>query len=170
MAGVIQSYALNLGLNEVPDDSIDPEVWRELQNIFQALKNLADSMDSGSHPGIAGTPGSQVKLQNYSIMYRTPSSFIPAGSVVMFNQGVPVLAGSANPYPDAYTETDAPAGVPSPFILTGVVYYPNGGLIPGARYYVNNGAPGTIVASPGAGRFVGQAFSSHTLFFDPQRF
>lgn len=165
----VQNYALNLGLNEVPDDSLEPEVWAELNKLFLAQKALADSMDSGVHPGLAGTPGSQIKVQNYSVMWRQPAVAIPAGSVVMFDQGVPVLSYSSKPYADAYTENYVPAGTPAPFIMFGLVYYPPGGLSTGARYYVNNGSPGNITTSPG-GVFVGQALSTHSLFFDPRRY
>lgn len=167
---VIQNYALNLGLNEVPDDSLDPEVWAEFQKVFQAMKNLADSMDSGANPAVAASPGSQIRTQNYSIMWRTSSTFLPAGSVVMFDQGLAVLAGTSKPYPDAITESDVPAGTPMPFILFGAVWYPPGGLTPGTRYYVNNASPGTLSSSSGAGKFVGQALAADVLFFDPQRF
>ena len=167
MAGVIQSYALNLGLNEVPDDSIDPEVWRELQNIFQALKNLADSMDSGSHPGIAGTPGSQVKIQNYAVMYRLAGEYIPAGSTVMFDQGVARLTNSTYPFADGFAEDAIAAGATGKFIMFGMVYYPPGGLSIGAGYYLTSSSG--VISTSGI-RFIGQAFSANTLFFDPQRF
>jgi hypothetical protein len=166
----VQNYALNLGLNDVPDDSIDPEVWAEFQKVFQAIKNLADSMDSGANPAVAGSPGSQIRTQNYAVMWRVSSAFIPAGSVVQFAAGTAVAAGTADPYPDGFTESDVTAGVPAPFILFGAVWYPPGGLSIGSRYYVNNASPGNITTSSGAGRFIGQAIASNVIFFDPQRF
>jgi len=165
----VQSYALNLGLNEVPDDSLDPAVWAELNKVFLAAKALADSMDSGVHPGLAGTPGSQIKLQNYAVMWRQPSVAIPAGSTVMFDQGIPVLTSSAKPFADGFTENAVAAGTPAPFIMAGLVYYPAGGLVTGSRYYVDNAVAGAITTATG-GKFVGQAFSPFSLFFDPQRF
>lgn len=165
----IISYALNIGLNDVPDDSLDPEVWAEMNKIFLAIKAISDSMDSGVNPGLLGTPGSQIKMQNYSVMWRQPTVFIPAGSTVMFDQGVPVLTSSTKPYADGFTENDIAAGTPAPFIMCGLVYYPPGGLTIGARYYVNNSVPGAITTATG-GKFVGQAFSAYSLFFDPQRY
>lgn len=165
----VQSYALNLGLNDVPDDSLDPEVWAELQKVFQAMKALADSMDSGAHPGIAGTPGSQIKAQIYSVMYRQPQVAIPAGTVCMFDQGVPRPCSATYPLADGISEVDIAANTPGPFIMFGLVYYAPGGLTVGSRYYINTAVAGAITTSTG-GRFVGQAFSDHTLFFDPQRY
>lgn len=165
----VQSYALNLGLNEVPDDSLDPEVWAELQKVFQAMKALADSMDSATHPGLAGTPGSQIKAQIYSVMYRQPEVPIPAGTVCMFDKGVPRPCSATYPFADGITEADIAANTPGPFIMFGLVYYIPGGLVAGSRYYINTAGSGAITTAPG-GRFVGQAFSASTLFFDPQRY
>lgn len=164
----IRSYALNIGLNDIPDDSIEPAVWAEMQKVFLALKAISDSMDSGVHPGLAGTPGSQIKLQNFAVMWRTPNVAIPAGSVVMFDLGTPVLSSGAKPFADGFTENAVAAGTFAPFIMLGLVYYPDGGLATGSRYYINTAVPGTITTA-GGGRLVGQAFSAHSLFFDPQR-
>jgi len=165
----VQSYALNLGLNAVPDDSLDPEVWAELNKVFAALKALADSMDSGVHPGLIGTPGSQIKAQIYSVMYRQPQVAIPAGTVCMFDKGVPRPCSATYPFADGIAEVDIAANTPGPFIMFGLVYYVPGGLVSGSRYYINTGGSGAITTDAG-GRFVGQAFSAHSLFFDPQRF
>ena len=165
----VQSYALNLGLNAVPDDSLDPEVWMELQKVFQALKALADSMDSGVHPGLIGTPGSQIKAQMYSVMYRQPQVAIPAGTVCMFDQGVPRPCNATYPFADGISEVDIAANTPGPFIMFGLVYYVPGGLTAGSRYYIATAGSGSLTTATG-GRFVGQAFSASTLFFDPQRF
>lgn len=164
----VQNYALNLGLNDVPDDSLDPEVWAELNKVFLAAKALASALDSGTNPGIANTPGSTVTIQNYSKVYRSAPFFIPAGSVVEFFAATTQLTSGSYPYPSGFAEADIPANTIGEIIILGMVYYAPGGLIPGTRYYVNNSAPGAITSAAG-GRFVGQAFAPNVLYFEPVR-
>jgi len=165
----VQSYSLNLGLNDVPDDSIEPEVWRELNKVFLAVKAIADSMDSGVHPGLLGTPGEAVTIQNYSKVYRTPTVEIPAGRIVMFIADAVHLTSSTYNAPRGYAEKLIPANTIGEFTTLGMVYYPAGGLTPGARYWVDTTTGGgTITSTYAAGRqFVGQAFGTHALYFEP---
>lgn len=160
------SYALNLGLNDVPDDKIDPVVWEEMNKLFLACKLLADAFDSGVNPGLENTPGATVTLQNYSKIRRIASENMEAGSVVQLGQNSVYRTSSTYPIPGAFTENVQTAGVVGEFILCGMVYYAPGGLTNGVRYYVDTANPGRVTSATG-GKFVGQAFGTHVLFFDP---
>lgn len=156
-------------LNDVPDASLEPEVWSEMNKVFQAIKTATEAMDSGVHPGLVGTPGSAVKAQVYSVMYRTPQIAITAGTVCMFDNGVPRPCSATYPFADGISEVNILANTAGPFIMFGMVYYVPGGLVIGSRYYINTAVAGAITTATG-GRYVGQAFSASSLFFDPQSF
>ena len=166
----VQNYALNLGLNEVPDDSLDPEVWEELQKVFQALKNLADSMDSGVNPGLIGTPGATVTIQNYSKVWKTPTVNITAGQVLQMIADQIHLVGTTYQYPILYAEKDVAAGTPGEFILQGAVYYPPGGLTIGSSYYVNTAVNTGSITTVATGRYVGIALGPSALYFNPKAY
>lgn len=166
------SYSLNLGLGDAPDSNLPPDVWEELNKLSLACKHIANALGLGStgssNPHLAGTPGVDVTIQNYAKVRRTVSIDIPAGSVVEFGDTATYLTSGSYPYPIAFSESHISAGGTGEFIMLGMVYYAPGGLVPGAKYYVNYSVAGGI-SSSGTGRYVGQAFAADILYFDPVR-
>lgn len=167
------SYPLNLGLGESPDPELEPAVWQELHKLQLAAKyiaaNLGVSTSAGSNADlIAGSPGEGVTVQDYARIQITPAFNVPAGSVLELNGTGFTLTSAANPYPVGYAETAISAGSTGYITLLGMVHYAPGGLVPGIKYYVDNAVAGGITSAIG-GRFVGQAFDTDVLFFDPQR-
>ena len=166
------SYPLNLGLGDSPDASLTPEVWQELNKLSLACKyiasSLSDGSSSGSNPAIVGIPGVNITLQNYSKIKRVASQLLPAGSVVEFYADSTVLTTPSYPYATGYTEDEVAAGAVGTFIMLGLVYYPADTLVPGSRYYTDLTIPGGITTA-GGGRYVGQAFATNALYFDPYR-
>jgi hypothetical protein len=168
MAGL--SYPINLGLGDVPDTNITPEVWQELNKLSLACKHIAGAM--GLSAGSSGSYdlgiGNTVTIQDYARVKRTVPYSMPAGSVVEFGNTDTQLVSSAYPYPTAFLQEAAATNTVAEFIMLGMVWYAPGGLVPGTKYYANNGVPGTISASV-LGRYIGQAFTPNVLYFDPVR-
>lgn len=169
-------YPINLGLGDSPDPELDKALWDELNKLQLATKFIAtelatsalDFVPSGSNPALTGSPAAGVTIQNYSKLRRIASENIPAGSVLELNNTSTFLTSGSYPYPTAYAENAINAGAAGEVILLGMVYYPANNLTPGARYYVNPSFPGGILPYA-SGRFVGQAFASNILYFDPVR-
>lgn len=175
---------IDLGLPDIPDPQLEPVTWQEMQKVFQAAKNLALALNGGNFT--SNVSGSKITIQDYSVVYRTPTIDIPAGSVVQFGYtesntatGASTFATTivqttnltslSNPYPIAYTENYVSANILSAFIVLGAVNYPPANLIPGARYYVDYSIAGGI-STAGTGRYVGQALDTDMLYFDPQNY
>lgn len=162
------SYALNLGLNDIPDEKLDPEVWNELNKVFMAAKLLAQGLETGANQKLAGTPGSRIKIQNYCRVLVTPSFDVSEGQVLeITNLGVR-LAGNTYRYPGVYAEFDIPANTPGLFTFIGAVYYPAGGLIPGTNYHVDQTQNNGSITTNTTGKYVGTALSANSLFFNPK--
>lgn len=169
-------YPINLGLGDSPDPGLDGDIWAELLKLQLAAKYIAaeiaasplDFVPSGSNPALTGSPAAGVTIQNYSKLRRVATVDIPAGSVLELNNTQTFPTSGAYPFPSAYAEAAIPAGTPGEVILLGMVYYPANNLTPGAKYYVEPSIAGGI-STAGNGRFVGQAFASNILFFDPVR-
>src|SRR5512139_1847936 len=164
-------YGINLGLGDAPDPELTSGVWQELNKLQLAAKFIAQSMGfvSLTNDNLAGIPGIEgVTVQNYAKVKKYTSFKIPAGSVVELQGANDIyLTSNSYPYPVAFCETEAPAGTMAELILLGMCFYAPNNLIPGAKYYLNLNAPGGIAT--GGGRFVGQAFATNALWFDPVR-
>ena len=168
-------YPINLGLGDIPDPAIDPAVWQELQKISLAAKFIASSIGltvtaGGVNEVVAADPvAGTVTVQEYAKIRKTAPVDIPAGSVVELEGSAEVyLTSSAHPYPVGFCEDFTPAGQTAELILLGMCHYAPANLTLGAKYYLDLANPGKITTVAG-GRFVGQAFASNILWFDPVR-
>lgn len=176
MPTVNSGYPINLGLGEAPDPDLSGDIWQELNKLQLAAKYIAaeiaasplDFTPSGSNPALAGSPAAGVTIQNYSKLRRVATVDIPAGSVLELNGTQTFPTSSSYPFPSAYAEAAIPANTAGEVILLGMVYYPANNLTPGAKYYMNPSVPGGISSSP-TGTYIGQAFATNILFFDPAK-
>lgn len=176
MANVDSGYPINLGLGESPDPDLKGDIWAELLKLQLAAKYIAaeiassplDFEPSGSNPALAGSPAAGVTIQNYAKLRRVATVHIPAGSVLELDGTNTYPTDGGHPFASAYAESEIPQGTAGEVILLGMVYYPANNLTPGAKYYLNTGVAGGISSSQ-TGPFVGQAFATNILFFDPSR-
>lgn len=167
----MSGYPINLGLGDAPDPELNSTVWQEINKLQLAAKFIAQSMgfvsltnENITLPGFEG-----VTVQNYAKIKKQVSFYVPPGSVVELELSNTVhLTSSAHPYPVAFCEDGANAGETAELILLGLCYFAPNNLVAGAKYYLNLSVPGGITTNPG-GRFIGQAFASDVLWFDPVR-
>lgn len=188
------NYKANLGLDLLPYEGLDTQLWVELTKIYNAIQNLARYTDGIGGITVADydtldTPSTATfLLPRYTRLVAAAGENLSAGNIVVI--GFPTFgpgpnAGLSNGDPPliykavgtntsavnfscwkhGYVSTDATTGDLVELYTCGILEI--SGLIAGRNYGTHPSAPGALAADPGYETLLGVAISSNALYFNP---
>lgn len=185
------NYKANLGLDLLPYEGLDTQLWVELTKIYNAIQNLARYTDGVGGITLADydtldTPSTATfLLPRYTRLVAAAGEDLDAGNIVQIGfstfgpgpgpDGDPPLIYKARPVASpvayfniwkfGYVSTDATTGDLVEMYTCGILEI--SGLTAGYTYGTHPSTPGVLVIEPSYETLLGTAISSKALYFNP---
>lgn len=188
------NYKANLGLDLLPYEGLDTQLWVELTKVYNAIQNLARYTDGvggitvADYDTLDNPSTATFLLPRYTRLVAAAGENLSAGNIVQMgfptfgpgpndhlSNGNPPLIyksrSTASPVTNfniwkyGYVSTDATTGDLVEMYTCGILEI--SGLTAGRNYGTHPSTAGVIAADPDYETLLGVALSSNALYFNP---